>query len=45
MNADILSGKVPDIIDLNAIPIRQYVSKGLLEDLTPYYEKDEVVKK
>ncbi len=45
MNADILSGKVPDIIDLNAIPVRQYVSKGLLEDLTPYFEKDDIVKK
>ena len=40
MNADIVAGKVPDIIDLNNLPVHQYISKGILEDLTPYYEKD-----
>lgn len=39
-NLDILAGNVPDIIDLNGLPADQYISKGLLEDLTPYYEKD-----
>ncbi|MBR1866269.1 MAG: hypothetical protein IJ801_07160 [Lachnospiraceae bacterium] len=40
MNADIVAGNVPDIIDLSDLPVDQYVAKGLLEDLTPYYEKD-----
>lgn len=39
-NLDILAGNVPDIIDLNGLPADQYISKGLLEDLTQYYEKD-----
>lgn len=40
-NLDILSGDVPDIIALEGLPADQYIAKGLLEDLTPYYEKDE----
>lgn len=44
MNADIIAGNVPDIISLDNIPINQYVAKGLLEDLTPYMEKDSEVK-
>ncbi|MCM1178868.1 MAG: extracellular solute-binding protein [Clostridium sp.] len=42
---DIAAGNVPDIICLSALPIsvEQCVSKGLLADLTPYYEKDEKV--
>lgn len=40
MNADIAAGKIPDIIDLSNLPLDQYVAKGILEDLTPYYEKD-----
>jgi ABC-type glycerol-3-phosphate transport system substrate-binding protein len=41
MNADMIAGNVADIICLNDLPVEQYVSKGLLEDLTPYFEKDE----
>lgn len=40
MNMDIITGNVPDIIDLSGIPVTEYVSKGILEDLTPYLEKD-----
>lgn len=40
MNADILAGNVPDIICLSSLPTQQYVSKGILEDLTPYFDKD-----
>jgi len=43
MNADIIAGNVADIICLNELPAEQYVSKGLLEDLTPYIEKDEEI--
>ncbi|MDE6433776.1 MAG: extracellular solute-binding protein [Lachnospiraceae bacterium] len=39
-NLDVLSGNMPDIIDLNGLPADQYISKGLLEDLTPYFEND-----
>lgn len=40
MNADIIAGNIPDILCLSNLPIEQYVSKGILEDLTPYFEKD-----
>lgn len=41
MNADIVSGKVPDILLLNeSMPVESYMSKGLFEDLNPYIEKD-----
>ncbi|MCM1497731.1 MAG: extracellular solute-binding protein [Clostridium sp.] len=39
-NLDIISGNIPDIIALDDLPADQYIAKGLLEDLTPYYEKD-----
>ncbi|MBQ3665058.1 MAG: extracellular solute-binding protein [Lachnospiraceae bacterium] len=38
-NADILSSSA-DIIDLKSIDISQYASKGIIEDLLPYMEKD-----
>ena len=39
---DIASGKAPDVFSISAleIPMEQLVRKGILEDLTPYYEKD-----
>lgn len=41
LNADIVSGKVPDILILsNDMPVSSYVSKGLFEDLKPYIEQD-----
>lgn len=44
MNADIIAGNVGDIICLDNLPVKQYVAKGMLEDLTPYFEKDNEVK-
>ena len=45
MNTEILAGRVPDILDASNynMPISQYASKGLLEDLWPYIEKDEEI--
>ena len=44
LGADISAGKVPDIYIVESgianQPIQQYVSKGMLEDLEPYIEKD-----
>jgi ABC-type glycerol-3-phosphate transport system substrate-binding protein len=40
LSTEIISGEVPDIIDVNSLPIRLYASKGLLEDLWPYIEAD-----
>lgn len=41
LNADIVSGKVPDILLLHeSMPVESYMSKGLFEDLNPYIEKD-----
>lgn len=37
---EIISGNVPDILSVDNMPVRQYGAKGLLEDLTPYIEKD-----
>lgn len=40
--ADIAAGKGQDILDLNSCPlsVEQCISKGIIEDLTPYYDKD-----
>ncbi|MDD6071271.1 MAG: hypothetical protein PUC12_10750 [Clostridiales bacterium] len=43
MNADIIAGNIADIICLSNLPAEQYVAKGILEDLTPYFEKDDEV--
>ena len=40
INADIAAGNFPDIIFMDEFPYEQYAAKGLLEDLTPYFEKD-----
>ncbi|MCM1497446.1 MAG: extracellular solute-binding protein [Clostridium sp.] len=41
LSADIIAGNVGDIIALTNLPVDQYAAKGLLEDLTPYFDKDE----
>lgn len=42
LNADIVSGKVPDILLLeDTMPVDSYINKGLFEDLKPYIEEDE----
>lgn len=40
MHADIAAGKMPDILDMSNIAAEEYIGKGLLEDLTPYIQKD-----
>lgn len=40
LNIDIIAGKIPDLIDLNELSVRQFVEDGLLEDLTPFFSKD-----
>lgn len=40
LGLDIVSGDAPDIYDLLALPLSQYVGKGLLEDLYPYIDAD-----
>jgi hypothetical protein len=40
LDMDILGGRAPDIISLSAMQPAKYVSKGVLEDLTPYLDAD-----
>ena len=41
LNTEIIAGRVPDIIAVGYfMPIDQYAAKGILEDLTPYIERD-----
>lgn len=40
INADIIAGRMPDLMMVNQLPWRQYASKGLLEDLGKLMEKD-----
>lgn len=42
LNTDIVSGNIPDILQLNSsLPVESYISKGLFEDLYPYIDGDE----
>jgi hypothetical protein len=45
LDMDILGGRAPDIISLSALQPSKYISKGALEDLTPYLENDPYVKR
>jgi len=45
LNLDIISGKVPDIIDMANLPANVYIKKGIVADLYPFMEKDEEVSK
>ena len=41
LNTEIIAGHIPDIFAINTqMPITQYSGKGVLEDLTPYMERD-----
>lgn len=44
-NSDIASGNCPDIIDFGSsmVSMQQYIEKDLIEDLTPYFDKDEEI--
>lgn len=45
LGQDIAMGKIPDIFVPSeaGMPMEQLIEKGILEDLTPYYEKDDVI--
>lgn len=45
MNADLVAGDVPDLIDLSGIGAQKYISKGMLADLYPLMEKDAEISK
>lgn len=40
LNTRIISGDMPDILDMSNLPVQVYHNKGLLEDLYPYMEND-----
>lgn len=42
LNNDIIAGNMPDLLYVNSyVPVENYISKGLLEDLYPYIDADE----
>lgn len=47
LNADLTSGQAPDIIDLYYSPLSldELIAAGVVEDLTPYLEKDDIIKR
>lgn len=45
MDRDIISGNGPDLFDFSYMFLDDYAEKGVLEDLTPYFEKSEVINK
>lgn len=45
LNTDIISGNAPDMVDLSNGSMKQYIAKGILEDLSPFLEKDAELKR
>ena len=45
MNAELLAGDIPDILDLNYIHAEKFISKGMLADLYTFMEKDKDISK
>ncbi len=45
LNTRIISGDMPDILDMSNLSVQIYQSKGLLEDLYPYMEHDPEIRK
>ena len=45
MNLDIISGDIPDIIELSGLSKSMYIKKGMLADLYPFIGKDDEIKK
>lgn len=43
LNTELISGKIPDLIDLNGLPADAYSRQGLLEDLYPYLLGDPAI--
>ena len=40
LSAEIISGRIPDMLAVANLPYRQYVARGLLEDLYPFIDSD-----
>ena len=40
LTTEIITGRIPDIIDVSNLPFKQYVARGLLEDLYPFIDSD-----
>lgn len=40
INADLMAGRIPDIVNISYMPIENYISKGIFTDLYPIMEKD-----
>ncbi len=45
LNADIVAGNVPDIIELSNVDVGLYAALGILTDLSPYLEAEEEFKR
>ncbi|MCI8306867.1 MAG: extracellular solute-binding protein [Lachnospiraceae bacterium] len=37
---DVISGNIPDVLDISGVDVKSYISQGFFEDLVPYMEKD-----
>ena len=40
LSTDIIAGRVPDMLDVSNLPFKQYVTRGLLEDIYEYIDAD-----
>lgn len=40
LNTQLISGDIPDLMDLNNMPVDAYSRRGILEDLYPYLQND-----
>ena len=40
LTTEIITGRVPDILDVSNLPFKQYVARGLLADLYPFIDSD-----
>lgn len=40
LTTEIVAGRVPDILDLNRLPFRQYANRGMFLDLNPFLDAD-----
>lgn len=40
LTTDIISGNIPDLLDLNGLPFHQYVARDILVDIYPFIDSD-----
>jgi ABC-type glycerol-3-phosphate transport system substrate-binding protein len=40
LNTEIISGRIPDILDVSHLPFEIFAARGLLEDLNPFLDAD-----